>query len=207
MYQKWDITFCLHLRHFFRLFFAFLSSTWSWLCPRFIPKIDRWHRAFYPSVGGGTTIIMILVFIHLYDISSPSMAYFRVFQCAKMAQNPMVGSAKKGIESTHSMTLHRVVRWRRPPPKVQITLKKWASLVQIMPLLWASFCCPDHTFPWVLLGFLHIFPNKKPLSSGFLKSYLIAFSDSHFGITGFTSFGHSLSMTTSSDDVGRSATK
>ena len=64
-----------------------------------------------------------------------------------------------------------------------------------------------HTFPRVLLGFLHIFPNKKPLSSGFLKGYLIAFSDSHFGITGFTSFGHSISMTTSSDDVGRSATK
>ena len=66
---------------------------------------------------------------------------------------------------------------------------------------------PDHTFPEVLLGFLHIFPNKKPLSSGFLEGYLIAFSDSHFGITGFTSFGHSISMTTSSDDVGRSATK
>ena len=64
-----------------------------------------------------------------------------------------------------------------------------------------------HTFPEVLLGFLHIFPNKKPLSSGFLEGYLIAFSDSHFGITGFTSFGHSISMTTSSDDVGRSATK
>ena len=64
-----------------------------------------------------------------------------------------------------------------------------------------------HTFPEVLLGFLHIFPNKKPLSLGFLKGYLIAFSDSHFGITGFTSFGHSISMTTSSDDVGRSATK
>ena len=64
-----------------------------------------------------------------------------------------------------------------------------------------------HTFPWVLLGFLDVFPNKKPLSSGFLKGYLIAFSDSHFGITGFTSFGHSISMTTSSDDVGRSATK
>ena len=64
-----------------------------------------------------------------------------------------------------------------------------------------------HTFPWVLLGFLHIFSNKKPLSSGFLEGYLIAFSDSHFGITGFTSFGHSISMTTSSDDVGRSATK
>lgn len=66
---------------------------------------------------------------------------------------------------------------------------------------------PDRTFPRVLLGFLYIFPNKKPLSSGFLKGYLIAFSDSHFGITGFTSFGHSISMTTSSDDVGRSATK
>ena len=26
-----------------------------------------------------------------------------------------------------------------------------------------------HTFPWVLLGFLYVFPNKKPLSSGFLK--------------------------------------
>lgn len=39
---------------------------------------------FYPSVGGGTIIIMILVFIHLYDISSPSMAYFRVFP---MCQN------------------------------------------------------------------------------------------------------------------------
>ena len=64
----------------------------------------------------------------------------------------------------------------------------------------------NHTFPEVLLGFLYIFPNKKPLSSGFLEGYLIAFSDSHFGITGFTSFGHSISMTTSSDDVGRSAT-
>ena len=28
-----------------------------------------------------------------------------------------------------------------------------------------------HTFPWVLLGFLHIFSNKKPLSSGFLKGF------------------------------------
>lgn len=66
---------------------------------------------------------------------------------------------------------------------------------------------PDHTFPEVLLGFLHIFPNKKPLSSGFLKSYLIAFSDSHFGITTSVSLPHSISMTTSSDDARRSATK
>ena len=170
MYHKWDNVpkmghnFLPSFTPFFRLSFVFLSSTWSWLCPRFIPKIDRWHRAFYPSVGGGTIIIMILVFIHLYDISSPSMAYFRVFP---MCQNGIKSDGRrcqKGIESTHSMTLHRVVRWRRPPPKVQITLKKWASLVQIMPLLWASF-------PWVLLGFLHIFPNKKPLSSGFLEGF------------------------------------
>lgn len=64
-----------------------------------------------------------------------------------------------------------------------------------------------HTFPEVLLGFLDVFPNKNPVRQGFLRGYLITFSDSHFGITGFTSFGHSISMTTSSDDVGRSATK
>ena len=28
-----------------------------------------------------------------------------------------------------------------------------------------------HTFPRVLLGFLYIFSNKKPLSSGFLKGF------------------------------------
>ena len=28
---------------------------------------------------------------------------------------------------------------------------------------------PTYPFPRVLLGFLHIFPNKKPLSSGFLE--------------------------------------
>ena len=35
----------------------------------------------------------------------------------------------------------------------------------------SQFPSPDHTFPWVLLGFLHIFPNKKPLSSGFLEGF------------------------------------
>lgn len=131
MYQKWDITFCPHLprflRHFLRLFFVFLSSTWSRLCPCFIPKIDRWHRAFYPSVGGGTIIIMILVFIHLYDISSPTMAYFRVFP---MCQNGIKSDGRwcqKGVESTHSMTVCRVVRWLRPPPKVQIIPQKMSQ--------------------------------------------------------------------------------
>ena len=64
-----------------------------------------------------------------------------------------------------------------------------------------------HTFPWVLLGFLHIFSNKNPVRRGFLEGYLIAFSDSHFGITTRVSLPHSISMTTSSDDARRSATK
>lgn len=120
-----------------------------------------------------------------------------------MCQNGIKSDGRrcqKGIESTCSMTVCRVVRWIRPPPKVQVIPKKWASLVQIMPLLWASF-------PWVLLGFLHIFPNKKPLSSGFLKSYLIAFSDSHFGITTSVSLPHSISTMASSDNARRSTTK
>ena len=142
---------------------------------------------------------MILVFIHLYDISSPSMAYFRVFP---MCQNGIKSDGRrcqKGIESTRSMTTTAAKGANNPQKMSEFGADNATFMSQFPP--------PDHTFPEVLLGFLHIFPNKKPLSSGFLKSYLIAFSDSHFGITGFTSFGHSISMTTSSDDVGRSATK
>ena len=166
MYHKWDNvpkmghnflpSFTPFSTSFFRLFFAFLSSTWSWLCPRFIPKIDRWHRAFYPFVGGGTIIIMILVFIHLYDISSPSMAYFRVFP---MCQNGIKSDGRrcqKGIESTRSMTTTAAKGANNPQKMSEFGADNATFMSQFPP--------PDHTFPEVLLGFLYIFSNKKPIS-------------------------------------------
>ena len=160
MYQKWDITFCLHLPRFLRLFlrhfFVFLSS--------FFRQPDR----DYVRVLSRKSTADIVCFIR------PSAAGL--------------------YPQWHIFGHPNVPKWHKI---------RWS----VMPTTSDYDRRHTHTFPWVLLGFLYVFPNKKPLSSGFLKGYLIAFSDSHFGITGFTSFGHSISMTTSSDDVGRSATK
>ena len=60
--------------------------------------------AFYPENRPLASYVLSVRRRRDYHYNDIVMAHFRTSQCAKMAQNPMVGSAKKGIESTRSMT-------------------------------------------------------------------------------------------------------
>ena len=89
----------------------------------------------------------------------------------------MVGNAKKGIESTHSMTTTAAKGANSSQKMSQfgVTLHIFQTLIPRKLHIFQTTSDydrrPDHTFPEVLLGFLHIFPNKKPLSSGFLEGF------------------------------------
>ena len=122
MYQKWDITFYLHLLRFLRLFlrhfFVFLSS--------FFRQPDR----DYVRVLSRKSTADIVRFIR------PSAA---------------------GLYPRWHIFGHpNVPKWHKI---------RWS----VMPTMSDYDRRPTHSFPRVLLGFLYIFSNKKPLSSGFLK--------------------------------------
>ena len=120
MYQKWDITFWLHLPRFLRHFLRFFSP--------FFRQPDR----DYVRVLSRKSTADIVRFIR------PSAA---------------------GLYSQWHIFGHpNVPKWHKI---------RWP----IMPTTSDYDRRHTHTFPWVLLGFLHIFPNKKPLSSGVLKGF------------------------------------
>lgn len=224
MYQKWDITFCLHLPRFLCHFFVFFSSFFrlSFVNPITIMP------AFYPENRPLTSCVLFVRRRRDYThngilLGIPNVPKWHKIRWSVMPKRNRIDTFDDGL-SSRSMTTTAAKGANNPQKMSQFgagftlfqTILGWFLHIfqTLLPRKLHIFQPtndydrrPTHTFPRVLLGFLYVFPNKKPVRRGFLKGYLIAFSDSHFGITGFTSFGHSISMVISSDDVGRSATK
>ena len=136
---------------------SFFTSNWSRLCCRNVGEIDRWHRAFYPSVGGGTI---------------PTMAYFLVFS---MCQNGIKSDGRwcqkrnridtfdDGL-SSRSMTTTAAKGANNPQKNEPV----WCRQCHFYELVFPWF---DHRFPIFLDDERLRPPPRSHFSRGFVRFF------------------------------------
>lgn len=159
MYQKWDITFYLHLPRFYVFFSPFFRL--SFVNPIVIMP------AFRPENRPLTSCVLSVRrrrdCTHNGILSGvPNAPKWHKIRWSVMPKRNRIDTFDDGL-SSRSMTTTAAKGANNAKKKSQFGADNATFMSQ--------FPSPDHTFPWVLLGFLHIFPNKKPLSSGFLEGF------------------------------------